>query len=624
MIIMTQVLRIAAVLLFAILVFTGCKKELSCENCQPANKPPIAKAGADQKIVLPVDTFMLDGSASSDLDGTITSYTWSKLFGPAQINLINSSSSITTVQFLKTGVYLFELTVTDNGGLSGRDTVQIVVDDPSINHPPVAKAGTDQIITLPTDSVNLDATGSFDPDGSILAYSWGQISGPNVSSTRSTLQAKVTLNNLIIGNYQFELTVTDNENLSAKDTVQIIVNLSSANTCLPFNDSIYVVGGKAKLIPIGNLSQPRSALVSATSNNKIIFAGGMACYDGDWKASTRVDIYDLTTHNWSTAELSAGGASLTAVVAGNKILIAGGYDDVQVASGKVDIYDVSANTWSTEKLSEGNHGLAAIAIGNKILIAGDYGEFTSSKGKVDIYDVTTNTWINTKLSKARRFFTLASAGNKAFIAGGNDLSSSITRVDIYDGFANTWSTTELSERREGLATASVGNFLFFAGGHISGTYFRGDLTVSNKVDIYNELTNTWSNVNLSEARMSIAAINIHNKVLFAGGFTNHSPSKKVDIFNHAIHAWSVADLSVERTNIKTARLGSKVLFALGNNNNGWSTRLDIYDAQSDKWIHDDLSLPIIGTSFLSTNNNVYIAGGYLNNSATNKVWKIEF
>ena len=32
------------------------------------------------------------------------------------------------------------------------------------NHPPVAKAGADQTITLPTNTVNLDGSASTDPD----------------------------------------------------------------------------------------------------------------------------------------------------------------------------------------------------------------------------------------------------------------------------------------------------------------------------------------------------------------------------------------------------------------------------------------------------------------------------
>lgn len=37
----------------------------------------------------------------------------------------------------------------------------------TVNKPPIAKAGNDKAIVLPTDSVQLDGSGSNDPDGTI-------------------------------------------------------------------------------------------------------------------------------------------------------------------------------------------------------------------------------------------------------------------------------------------------------------------------------------------------------------------------------------------------------------------------------------------------------------------------
>ena len=45
------------------------------------------------------------------------------------------------------------------------------------NIPPTANAGTDQTITLPTNTVSLSGSGT-DPDGTISSYSWTKISGP--------------------------------------------------------------------------------------------------------------------------------------------------------------------------------------------------------------------------------------------------------------------------------------------------------------------------------------------------------------------------------------------------------------------------------------------------------------
>ena len=160
---MKPLLKFAAFILLAgTLVNLSCQKELSCENCganQPGsiNKSPKANAGPDKTILLPTDSVTLDGSASSDPDGTISNWLWTKISGPASFNINNSTDSITIVKNLVAGTYQFELKVKDNGGLSAKDTVLIIVTDPSQpNRPPVANAGADQTITLPNNTVTLD------------------------------------------------------------------------------------------------------------------------------------------------------------------------------------------------------------------------------------------------------------------------------------------------------------------------------------------------------------------------------------------------------------------------------------------------------------------------------------
>jgi hypothetical protein len=46
------------------------------------------------------------------------------------------------------------------------------------NKPPIAIAGPDQVIALPTDSILLDGRNSSDPDGTISVWIWNKISGP--------------------------------------------------------------------------------------------------------------------------------------------------------------------------------------------------------------------------------------------------------------------------------------------------------------------------------------------------------------------------------------------------------------------------------------------------------------
>src|SRR6185312_2205036 len=185
------------------------------------NRPPAADAGNDQIITLPINTTNLFGNGY-DIDGTIASYQWEKISGPSQFVIENNTSSSTTVKELTEGNYEFELTVTDDKGAIGKDTIMITV-NPAKNINPSASAGSDQVITLPKNGVVLIGTAT-DPDGAISKYSWTKISGPVAENINTPDSILTVVNGLTEGTYQFELTVTDNKGAVAKDTVQVKVN----------------------------------------------------------------------------------------------------------------------------------------------------------------------------------------------------------------------------------------------------------------------------------------------------------------------------------------------------------------------------------------------------------------
>jgi ribosomal protein L14 len=190
----------------------------------PPNQAPKANAGTDKILTLPTNSTSLSGSGN-DPDGWVSSYKWMKISGPSQYNLSSSTKAQAAVSNLAKGVYQFELTVTDNSGKTGKDTVQVTVNLAAAapNQAPTANAGLDINITLPTNSVILSGTGT-DPDGTIASYQWKKIAGPSDYSIVSATQSRTTVNNLVDGTYQFELTVTDNSGKTAKDTVRVIVN----------------------------------------------------------------------------------------------------------------------------------------------------------------------------------------------------------------------------------------------------------------------------------------------------------------------------------------------------------------------------------------------------------------
>lgn len=91
------------------------------------NQLPVSRAGNDISITLPVNSTTLNGSGSTDADGTISLYSWTYISGPSAWTLTNANSVSTSLANLVQGSYTFRLTVTDNSGGTGADDIMITV-----------------------------------------------------------------------------------------------------------------------------------------------------------------------------------------------------------------------------------------------------------------------------------------------------------------------------------------------------------------------------------------------------------------------------------------------------------------------------------------------------------------
>jgi beta-glucanase (GH16 family) len=196
-----------------------------------ANVAPIANAGADKTVNLPTSSVVINGSGT-DSDGTIASYAWTRVSGPNTPTLTNANTANLTASGLVAGTYVFRLTVTDNGGLTGSDDVSVVVKPANVA--PTANAGADKAITLPTNSVVINGTGA-DSDGTIASYAWTQISGPSTATLSGNTTANVTASALVQGTYVLRLTVTDNGGLTGSDDVNVVVSPATGAINLALN-----------------------------------------------------------------------------------------------------------------------------------------------------------------------------------------------------------------------------------------------------------------------------------------------------------------------------------------------------------------------------------------------------
>jgi hypothetical protein len=182
---------------------------------QAVNTPPTANAGADQ-VVAPGATVNLDGSASSDSNGTIATFAWTQTAGSAVTLASAGTASPSFTAPTAAGTLTFQLTVTDNGGASHSDTITVTV-----NAIPVASAGADQTVSA---GAAVTLTGSAtDADGTIASYAWAQTSGPTVTLTNAnSATASFTAPNTA-ATLVFSLSAIDDRGANHVDSVTVTV-----------------------------------------------------------------------------------------------------------------------------------------------------------------------------------------------------------------------------------------------------------------------------------------------------------------------------------------------------------------------------------------------------------------
>jgi hypothetical protein len=198
---------------------------------EPENKAPIVDAGDPQAITLPADSVTLTGKAS-DPDGTINSYSWIRLSGPNQPTLVNADKETATANGLIAGVYVFELTVTDDKNAMARDTVTVTVNPaapppPSPNQPPVANIKDITPVTLPQNAITLDGSLSSDPEGDALIFEWTTTNRPAGSAVPVIAAPNAStspVSGLVAGSYVFNLKVTDTKGATGNASISVIVN----------------------------------------------------------------------------------------------------------------------------------------------------------------------------------------------------------------------------------------------------------------------------------------------------------------------------------------------------------------------------------------------------------------
>ncbi len=203
-----------------------------------SNRPPTVEAGASITVAEGT-AIQLDGSASFDLDIDPLTFQWEQVGG---LSVSLSDPTVAAPNFIAPSgitedeILSFELIVNDGTFNSSRDLVSItVLAPPPINYPPIANAGNDQTVGMDI-AIQLDGSGSSDPNGELITYQWTQVDGTPIALSDPTVVNPTLRTPTGLATDEvltFELVTHDGAFSSTADQVDILVQLDGPSNIAP-------------------------------------------------------------------------------------------------------------------------------------------------------------------------------------------------------------------------------------------------------------------------------------------------------------------------------------------------------------------------------------------------------
>jgi hypothetical protein len=284
----------------------------------------------------------------------------------------------------------------------------------------------------------------------------------------------------------------------------------------------------------------------------------------------------------------------------------------------------ASGTWTTTgTMRSARDGHAATILANgKILAAGGTNNGVTLRS-AELYSPMAGTWASTGSMHVAR--TLARAvllsNGSVLVVGGcvNDCLSATTRsAELYNPIAGTFTATgSMVQARAEFGVTRLANGQVLVAGGCTAYDANGCLAVTNKAEIYNPATGTWTATGaLRGARHAMTATRLASgKVLVAGGATASMDAlNSSEIYDPVAKTWTLGlKMVTARSDYASIMLGTgKVLFTGGENINGVSIRnAELYNPSSGTFTATGnmTATREEHTAVLLANGNVLASGG---------------
>jgi len=320
--------------------------------------------------------------------------------------------------------------------------------------------------------------------------------------------------------------------------------------------------------------------------------------------------------------LSVGRTFLAGASTQYHAFFGGGSDNTSTPTKAVDIFNLLDNSVVRTNLGEPREKLSAVVVGELVLFAGGFNG-SSFSNRVDVYNSSSMLWLPPQyLFEARMLMGATAIGQYAMFGGGIGDDGPSANLDIYDETTDSWNRTTLSFPRFDLAATSVNGIAFFAGGV---NFNQGGPT--EIVDLFFLGNNSWGTTNLTQARYSLVAAAIGTKAVFAGGLVlSGSASDIIDIYETTTFSWTTHHLSIPRFGIAGAVVANQLLLAGGTDISIYAI-IDVFEPTaanvSLQWTNYTLQTAIWGHAGASLNNTAALFAGGASPAISNIVFIVE-
>jgi len=257
------------------------------------------------------------------------------------------------------------------------------------------------------------------------------------------------------------------------------------------------------------------------------------------------------------------------------------------------------------QMTHARFGAAIVALQNQIYVIGGWDGIGAVSNIVEVFDLETGVWSRkSNMNTAVVYGASAVVGNNIHVMGGYTGSTYSNRHQVFNTLTNSWSLAQaLPQACSGAGAVAVDGNIFLTGGF--------DDTVLNNNQMYNPATNSWTTkAALPTARTDFAIAQLFDGFYVIGGW-NADVLNVNEFYHPTTDTWTTwYSSNTFRAGASAAVAGSKIYLLGGGNQYNYSSITEVYDPLTNEW-KAAASLPSPRSYFgaVSINNIIYVVGG---------------